>query len=48
MIEGSNVSLGEEMVSIMQSLRGAEAGQKLVNVYDDLMGRAISTFGQTS
>lgn len=48
MLEGSNVSLGEEMVSIMQSLRGAEAGQKLVNVYDDLMGRAISTFGQTS
>ena len=48
MLESSNVSLGEEMVSIMQSLRGAEAGQKLVNVYDDLLGRAISTFGQAT
>jgi flagellar basal-body rod protein FlgF len=45
-LESSNVSLGDEMVSIMQTLRSAEAGQKLVNVYDDLMGRAISTFGQ--
>ncbi len=46
MVESSNVSLGDEMVSIMQSLRSAETGQKLINVYDDLLGRAISTFGQ--
>jgi len=45
-LESSNVSTGDEMVSIMASLRSAEAGQRLVNVYDDLMGRVISTVGQ--
>ena len=44
--EASNVSNGDEMVSIMQALRQAEAGQKLVNVYDDLMGRVLDSFGQ--
>lgn len=47
-LESSNIALGEEMVSIMQALRSAEAGQRLVNVYDDLLGRAISTFGQAT
>jgi flagellar basal body rod protein FlgG len=45
--ESSNVSSGAEMTSIMLSLRQAETGQKLVNVYDDLMGRIIESFGQT-
>jgi flagellar basal-body rod protein FlgF len=44
--EMSNVSTAAEMVSIMGALRRAETGQRLVTVYDDLMGRAISTFGQ--
>ena len=47
-LESSNVSTGDEMVSVMQALRSAEVGQRLVNVYDDLMGRAITTFGQQS
>lgn len=46
-LESSNVSTGDEMVAIMEALRRAEAAQRLVNVYDDLMGRAISTFGQS-
>ena len=45
--ESSNVSAGDEMVSIMAALREAETGAKLVNVYDDLMGRVLSTFGQS-
>lgn len=47
-LEASNTSLSDEMVAIMHSLRSAEAGQRLVNVYDDLLGRAISSFGQQS
>lgn len=46
-LETSNVSTGDEMVVIMEALRRAEAGQRLVNVYDDLMGRAIGQFGQS-
>ncbi len=47
-LETSNVSLGDEMVSMMGALRGAETGARLVQVYDDLLGKAISTFGQTA
>jgi flagellar basal body rod protein FlgG len=46
-LEASNVSTGDEMVSMMESLRRAETGQRLVTVYDELMGRVLSTFGQT-
>jgi flagellar basal-body rod protein FlgG len=45
-LEASNVSLGDEMVGMMAALRGAETGAKLVQVYDNLMGKAITTFGQ--
>jgi flagellar basal-body rod protein FlgF len=45
-IEASNVSTGDQMITIMQALRRAEAGQRVVNVYDDLMGRALQVFGQ--
>ena len=46
-LEASNVSLGDEMISTMAAMRDAETGAKLVQVYDDLMGKAIQTFGQT-
>jgi flagellar basal-body rod protein FlgF len=46
MIESSNVSTAQEMISIMAALRSAESGQKLVQVYDDLMGQAVNAFGQ--
>lgn len=46
-LEASNVSMGDEMLAIMQALRRAETGQRLANVYDDLMGRAVTSFGQS-
>jgi flagellar basal-body rod protein FlgF len=45
-IEGSNVTLADEMVSMMDALRQAEGGAHLVQAYDDLIGKAISTLGQ--
>lgn len=46
MLETSNVSLGDEMAATMATLRQAESGGRLVQLYDDLVGRAISTLGQ--
>jgi hypothetical protein len=34
------------MISLMSGLRGAETGQRVVQIYDDLMGRALTVFGQ--
>jgi flagellar basal-body rod protein FlgG len=45
-LEASNVSLGNEMTSTMAAMREAETGAKLIQLYDDLMGKAIQTFGQ--
>ncbi|GAA0303155.1 flagellar basal-body rod protein FlgF [Sphingomonas oligophenolica] len=45
MTETSNVSVGDEMVTMMASLRQAESGSRLMQTYDDLLGRAITTFG---
>ncbi len=46
MVEASNVNLADEMVSMMDALRQAEGGARLVQTWDDLMGRVITTFGQ--
>lgn len=46
MLEGSNVSLGDEMLTLMTATRQAETGARLVQVYDELMGRAFTTLGQ--
>jgi len=45
MVESSNVSLADEMVSMMDALRQAEGGARLVQTYDDLMGKVIQTLG---
>jgi flagellar basal-body rod protein FlgF len=45
-LEASNVTTGDEMVVMMEALRRAESAQRIVNVYDDLLGRAITSFGQ--
>jgi flagellar basal-body rod protein FlgF len=45
-LEASNVSVGEEMVAMIAALRRAESGQRLIGVYDDLMGRATTAFGE--
>jgi flagellar basal body rod protein FlgG len=47
MLEASNVSTAVEMISIMSGLRSAGSGQKVVQLYDDLMGRAVTAFGQS-
>ena len=47
MLEASNVTTGAEMVAIMGALRRAETGQRLIGVYDDLLGRVFSTMGQS-
>jgi flagellar basal-body rod protein FlgF len=46
MIEASNVSLGEEMTAILAASRYAETGARLVQVYDELMGQALSGLGR--
>ena len=46
MIEASNVAAGDEMVAMMAAVRQAEGGARLVQLYDDLIGRAIAAFGQ--
>lgn len=45
-LEASNVSSAAEMVAMMEALRQAETGQRIVGVYDDLLGRALTAFGQ--
>jgi flagellar basal-body rod protein FlgF len=44
-VETSNVSNAHEMLTMMMAMRQAESGQRLVQVYDELMGQAISGFG---
>jgi flagellar basal-body rod protein FlgF len=46
MLEASNVSLTDEMIAIMSALPQAQTGQRLMNAYDDLMGRVVTALGQ--
>jgi flagellar basal-body rod protein FlgF len=46
MLETSNVSTATEMLSVMAGLRSAESGARVVQIYDDLMARALTSFGQ--
>lgn len=46
MVEASNVSTGDEMIAVMAAVREAESGARLAQTYDDLLGRAITSFGQ--
>lgn len=46
MVEGANVVLGDEMVAMMAATRQAEGGARLVQVYDELMGRVMSVLGK--
>ncbi len=45
MLEGSNVTLGDEMTQSMVAVRQAESGARLIQLYDELIGRAVSAFG---
>lgn len=42
MLESSNISSGTEMVELMAAMRRAESGQRIVQLYDDLMSKAIT------
>lgn len=46
MLESSNVTLSDEMVAMMAAMRRAETGARLMQTYDELVGRAINTLGQ--
>ncbi len=45
--EASNVNTGDEMVLMMEALRRAESGQRIMTTYDDMLGRAINSFGES-
>lgn len=47
MLEASNVDAPSEMLQMMASMRQAEAGARVVQAYDSLIGQAISTLGRT-
>lgn len=46
MIEGSNVQLAGEMLTMMEAVRRAEIGSRIVQAYDTLLGQAVTTFGR--
>jgi flagellar basal body rod protein FlgG len=44
-VEAANVSVGNDMIQIMEAMRRIESGQKLVHVYDDMVGTALQRLG---
>jgi len=44
MVEASNVVLGDEMTRSMAAVREAETGARLIQLYDELMGKAVNAF----
>lgn len=45
-LESSNVVLARDMVSVMESMRRVESGQKIVHAYDDMMGSVLQRLGE--
>ena len=46
--ESSNVSAIEEMIGLIEVSRAHEANQKMIQSFDQNIGKAIGTLGQTS
>lgn len=46
-LEKSNVTMSDEMVAMMSSLRQAESGGRVMQFYDELIGQAITTFSRS-
>ena len=46
-IESSNVSPIEEMIGLIEVSRAHEANQKMIQTFDQNIGKAIGTLGQT-
>ena len=47
-LEGSNVSAIEEMIGLIEVSRAHEANQKMIQAFDENIGKAIGALGQTS
>ena len=47
-LESSNVSAIEEMIGLIEVSRAHEANQKMIQAFDQNIGKAIGTLGQTS
>ncbi|WP_160325596.1 flagellar basal body rod C-terminal domain-containing protein [Pelagerythrobacter marensis] len=45
-LESANVVLSDELVAMMTASRQAESGARISQVYDQLIGQAITTFGR--
>jgi flagellar basal body rod protein FlgG len=45
-LEASNTSSAGEMIALMTAVRSAETGQRVVQLYDDMMAEAAAGFGQ--
>jgi len=45
-LESSNVVMARDMVSVMESMRRVESGQKIVHAYDDMMGSVLQRLGE--
>ncbi|HZF46847.1 MAG TPA: flagellar hook basal-body protein [Sphingomonadaceae bacterium] len=46
-LEKSNVTMSDEMIAMMASLRQAESGGRVMQFYDELIGQAITTFSRS-
>jgi len=38
--------MARDMVSVMESMRRVESGQKIVHAYDDMMGSVLQRLGE--
>ena len=47
-LENSNVSAIREMVNLIEVSRAHEANQKMIQTFDQNIGRAIGTLGHTT
>ena len=47
-LENSNVSAIREMINLIEVGRAHEANQKMIQTFDQNVGRAIGTLGHTS
>jgi flagellar basal-body rod protein FlgF len=45
-LEGSNVNTASEMVRMIETMRHFETGQKIIQMYDEMNGRAITKLGE--
>lgn len=45
-VEMANVSVGNDMIRIMESMRRIETGQKVIHAYDDMIGNVLQRLGE--